>query len=523
MPRDIDSRSAGDRRTIRAIPTEVLCQIFRAAKDIQRFTKLDDVNGRYPSFDQITISHVCRQWRDNALGLPELWTSLLIIRDSYKWDHIDMFLQRSQSQPLDIIIRWCPRRYEDEVTGANFAVPILSVLSMLSLHSHRWRSFDLIGDTGNAVNFTLAVLRPLRVPLLRRLSLKYITPPNEGRSAPWQIMSPIAPFEVFGAQLEELSIAEAFVDWGNPVFTGPNSTGLDFTGLRSLILCNGFIPVGPTMPQLFSILSRCPNLTMLHCGAFPDESPIQLFDVKLSALQSLELMWYNNEHVAALLHHLSAPKLRSFSLKCALSLAGSVLNALMERPPLLEWAPTPLPDTLSFLQRLRALRTRTPMAFLPAQWRHGFYERLQDIHVLILENMSAQNDKDLPTALVDLVSGTPANHGSASTTPAVLLPHLTTLVLMSPQSGLLRPFVEGRRDAGVPLKRLFANFASDHPALEVEWLRQNLEVVGTVRQFLENGDGNVETWLALDTEPVDTARFVELCAEVGCVVYPRPA
>ncbi|TFY75161.1 hypothetical protein EWM64_g8852 [Hericium alpestre] len=523
-PIAIDSRSAGDRRTIRAIPTEVLCQIFRAAKDIQRFTKLDDVNGRYPSFDQITISHVCRQWRDNALGLPELWTSLLIVRDSYLWDRIETFLERSKSQPLDIIIRWCPRKYRDELDDDNVAVPILAVFSVLILHSHRWRSLDLVADTGTAVNFALALFRPLRVPLLRRLNLKYITAkPNEVAYRPWTTMNRVIPFELFGARLEELSVGSAFIDWDPCILTA-----LDFTRLKSLNLASIWSEYSPTLPQLFTILSKCPNLTMLACHVFRDEEPVQIPSaLELPALLSLELTWGGPSGLAFFLRHLCAPNLRSFSLIWAYSWPGSILNLLMERPLGLDWVPTPLPATPSLLQNMHAVRMRTILSSgTPEQWRVAFYERLRNVRALVLENRRRAwpNGKDLQTALSDLIIIRVApNHTVTGIAPAVLLPHLTTLVLMTPEAGILRPFVAGRRNAGVPLRRLFADFAPDHSKLEIEWLKQNLEVVGTVEKFLENGEGNVETWLALDTEPVGTARFVELCADVSCVVSPGPA
>ncbi|TFY82958.1 hypothetical protein EWM64_g1055 [Hericium alpestre] len=510
-PVDVDN-PATKRCYIRAVPTEVLCEIFRTAQHTQRFPRIDDLNGRYPFLVQISISHVCRHWRDISLQLPDLWTTLLIVRDRIHFDFLDAFLQRSQSQPLDIIVRWCPRRYEDEVMGtpeASFAVPVLSVLSMLITHSPRWRSLDLIADTGDAVNFVLEQLRPLRVPLLRRLGLQYITAvPHETRYEPWQNMDPGVPFDLFGAQLEELSIGAAYVDWDYPI-----SDALGLTGLKSLTLGNTFTEVNPTIPQLFTILSGCPNLTTLVCGAVDDE-PIQLsIPIELGALQSLEFTSKDTPvQLFTFLQNLSAPMLRSFSLKSDV-LSGKTVNALMGRELDLEWTPTPLPTAPSFLQRICALRIRTPMTYLTEQWRLAFYERMQDVRVLILESTPDADPDGLKTALSDLVNVAPPNSAS----PAALLPNLTTLVVTAPEPGLLRPFVEGRKNAGLPLKRLFSDFAADISRPEVGWLEKNLEVLGITERFRAKGDGNVEAWLALDAEPVGTVRARELCTDVGCL------
>ncbi|TFY73881.1 hypothetical protein EWM64_g10130 [Hericium alpestre] len=388
---------------------------------------------------------------------------------------------------------------------------------MLNLHSYRWRSFDLVADRGDAVDSALALFRPLRVPSLRRLRVSNITAQRsyEVGYAPGRHMDPVVPFEQFGAHIEELTVGSAFVNWDDRILEC-----LDFSGLKSLNMSSMYIKVGPTMVQLFNILSKSPNLTTLVCNTFEgQEHPPLPFIVELPALRSLDFVWCGINRLTDFLQHLSAPNLRCFSLKWFCSMTMGIISTLMELdpdPPEID-APTPLPAT-SFLQRLHALRISTPTSSGPERRRLLFYERMQDVRALVLETTTESIPDALQLALSELVRGRPPHHTSTSITPAVLLPHLTTLILMTAEAGLLRPFVEGRKNIGVPLKRLFADFASDYPMLEMEWLKQNLEVVGTVEKFWENEDGNLETWLALDAEPLDTARFAELCADVGCVV-----
>ncbi|TFY74037.1 hypothetical protein EWM64_g9975 [Hericium alpestre] len=254
---------------------------------------------------------------------------------------------------------------------------------MLNLHSYRWRSFDLVADRGDAVDSALALFRPLRVPSLRRLRVSNITAQRsyEVGYAPGRHMDPVVPFEQFGAHIEELTVGSAFVNWDDRILEC-----LDFSGLKSLNMSSMYIKVGPTMVQLFNIVSKSLNLTTLVCNTFEgQEHPPLPFIVELPALRSLDFVWCGINRLTDFLQHLSAPNLRCFSLKWFCSMTMGIISTLMEfgpDPSEID-APTPLPAT-SFLQRLHALRISTPTSSGPERRRLLFYERTQALQGVAL-------------------------------------------------------------------------------------------------------------------------------------------
>ncbi|KAG8909585.1 hypothetical protein FRC02_007716 [Tulasnella sp. 418] len=118
------------------LPTELLEFFFFFA------TQRD---GNYPEVysSPFTLTLVSRRWRAIAIEYPGIWSNVHIKgHDSHL--KIDVWLQRSKSLPLDIAIHPCKTKQ------------ITSIIEILLLHSHRWRTFYLVEDYQS--------VRPKKVP-----------------------------------------------------------------------------------------------------------------------------------------------------------------------------------------------------------------------------------------------------------------------------------------------------------------------------------------------------------------------
>ncbi|EPS98416.1 hypothetical protein FOMPIDRAFT_1094423, partial [Fomitopsis schrenkii] len=80
---------------IAVLPPETLCAIFSHATDI---ASRDASNKAAACYSMISISHVCKHWREVALGCPILWSTLHF--DAMPPQCIAEFLRRSQEVPL---------------------------------------------------------------------------------------------------------------------------------------------------------------------------------------------------------------------------------------------------------------------------------------------------------------------------------------------------------------------------------------------------------------------------------------
>ena len=123
---------------INRIPTELVGEIFshylRAkANPPQRFSRL---TFQSHVSSPVTISHVCRHWRDVSLSMATLWSSLRILRpDVDLIPMIQLWLARAGDCPLSLSLR----QGEDE-DHAHVAVE--KILSLLLSRAHLWKVVD---------------------------------------------------------------------------------------------------------------------------------------------------------------------------------------------------------------------------------------------------------------------------------------------------------------------------------------------------------------------------------------------
>ena len=116
----------------------------------------------------LVLAMICKDWRDIALSLPQLWSSVNIIikSDELMFPQLPLvrqWLERSRSSPLSFNI------YNDTI-GEKPSTLLVSILRLYISHIHRWRSVGLLAD--HLPDDFLEEMASLNAPLLENIYLR---------------------------------------------------------------------------------------------------------------------------------------------------------------------------------------------------------------------------------------------------------------------------------------------------------------------------------------------------------------
>ncbi|KAJ7511660.1 hypothetical protein B0H11DRAFT_1952479 [Mycena galericulata] len=173
---------------IRRIPPEIICEIFAWMPQSSR--RIDDTPVEQPPW---WLGHICRSWREIALGDSRLWRSFNILHTpahphqaAYPQSMIETQLLRSANTTLAIKLHW--REYD--------AYDDNPALTTLLASSNRWGSILLRTQGKTSRTALLDVLRGLKGQLSQLQTLEFGSDGNEeyssGSSVQWDAFS-IAP------------------------------------------------------------------------------------------------------------------------------------------------------------------------------------------------------------------------------------------------------------------------------------------------------------------------------------------
>jgi len=116
---------------VRRVPAELICEIFSWTSPRPR--KIGENSVAQPPWH---LGHICRSWRDTALGNTLLWNSISILHSSrhphqntFPLSMIETQLFRSANTPLVLDFDW-----DQMVSGDSL------LLALLVLHCERWSS-----------------------------------------------------------------------------------------------------------------------------------------------------------------------------------------------------------------------------------------------------------------------------------------------------------------------------------------------------------------------------------------------
>ena len=277
-----------------------------------------------PISQSISLSHVCRQWRQISLSMPSLWTfiHLSLPLSKNQLACVRTCIIRSRNHPLDIYMDFRDPSWDwDEAShifGCNAMDDIMRLL--LVPQAARWRSIELLTDTWAPIfTFLSSTVAIESVPLLQTIRLARC---NEYFVAQGQVFRPAnlaLPVAWFrgGASLchlRHVSLSGVHVDWAR--------SGL--TGLRELELRYHARDVMPTLSEFRRILcanAELKRLVILGWGPQMDHAlenergSDDLQKIDLPRLEELEFGFVNVAYAIDLLSLFILPNLRVLSVE----------------------------------------------------------------------------------------------------------------------------------------------------------------------------------------------------------------
>ncbi|KAG8942303.1 hypothetical protein FRC03_003341 [Tulasnella sp. 419] len=281
---------------IHKLPFDILYDIFKLAVSMHISIKTAEM--------AFTFSHVCRRWRQYALDIPTLWTTIGFTRKTrhQTWERQKAFLERSKDSPLLIVI-YGPRGWDSIGLSASAVAGILRVINP---HLHRWRSLTIFLHL-KGVKVICDQLRHACAPALKRLVINPLTLQTKESPRPSKCQ-----FHIFGGGLPNLE------DWESPFPVMPSpSLSPRMDNLRRLLIRddNEERRQRIKLEGIISMLAKCPRLERLslsfHYPLEFDPSRQQMVpQISLPHLSSLDNMSLHSWHIVPILIFIKAPSLR---------------------------------------------------------------------------------------------------------------------------------------------------------------------------------------------------------------------
>jgi len=103
---------------IRKLPPEMLCEIFSYRVDRRRCFYVTEAPMR--------LSFVCNKWRNVAISIPQLWSSIFLRYQSVATEMLGAWLSRSGIYPLTLYIG--SHHHEDDDVAAYFTARIAGMM-----------------------------------------------------------------------------------------------------------------------------------------------------------------------------------------------------------------------------------------------------------------------------------------------------------------------------------------------------------------------------------------------------------
>lgn len=143
------------------LPTELLVEIFRHARADDPCDAYKE-KYRYP----VALSHVCRYWREVAVGAPTLWTSIRILARYTEVTTQAALIYMERSKTCPIFLTW----FTDPTD-------VLAVIGGVIIPgAERWQRITLIAGSKIAPDALLAAMEPLDFPILQDVEISSCGP-----------------------------------------------------------------------------------------------------------------------------------------------------------------------------------------------------------------------------------------------------------------------------------------------------------------------------------------------------------
>ena len=224
--------------------------------------------------DVVTLTHVCRAWREVFVSRSSLWTNF----DCSDEEKTRVYLERSKSSPINLSLDLLVR---DDI------VPCDPFFQIIPHATGRLKSLFVVGLTGGVEVVTSHLSHP--APLLERLSIR--------SEPPLTLRHPVLPSALFDGDLSSLHVlrlecVHTKLPWKNMV--NLTSFTLSYTPEE--------IPVG----QFLDFFESAPRLEVIELYfAIPKTGTQNGRVVSLECLKSMHIK--NEDPPSVLLDHLLSP------------------------------------------------------------------------------------------------------------------------------------------------------------------------------------------------------------------------
>lgn len=264
----------------RKLPSEIISAILLSVLE-----NSSEDNDEYPA--PTTISLVCREWREIALGTPRLWASVRI-RGEHGLAIASLWLERAKYAPVTIQCSFM--LLPSEV--------VLNALDLVVRHLHHTVELDIEPFDDEEYDLVISSLsKP--APILQVLRIRSVTEDDD-----YWVVNDATARSLFAGEsplnLRSLSIVSPCSQWPQGLF--PHLTELDLTAL------------GDTdTTRTLRLLESAPHVATLKLQVFGQEWRSNDMVITLPALRYLTINgWINQIYYA--LNHFDLPGLYSLSV-----------------------------------------------------------------------------------------------------------------------------------------------------------------------------------------------------------------
>ncbi|KZT73800.1 hypothetical protein DAEQUDRAFT_354780 [Daedalea quercina L-15889] len=441
-----------------------------------------DDDDEKPPFE-VTVSHVCKLWRDVAINTPTLWSGL-DFSEGLPYTKSAVYLGRSKGAPLDISID-VTKDEEDEETNLNDPVPALAelmvcsdeleaILKLIIPHVSHWRSLELMVSEYVLMHSALLQMGACAcAPMLEVLQLYHYEDSEEGEETftpPKFKQQDFVLFHGHAPKLTHVALWGVHLDWAASTF---------LSGLVELELAYHAKDVRPPFRDFARILRDSPEIeTLTLCQSGPVGGPVEWLEsvlgpdamqtgepsepeacttLALPSLKNLVVAFLEPEYSKHLVERLALPSLASLAIDLE-EADGTALLQTLTRP-----SPTTGKSVLGGLQALKIAGVQCEEGTVIAD----AYAALTNLTALNL-NFDFVSTRWYDALIVQWES-------VASSSKDPLLPKLDSLTTTGLPGKDVRKLIEVRMAMGRPLKQVFMNQDDDLEDEDEEWIKKNVD------------------------------------------------
>ncbi|KAJ7212156.1 hypothetical protein GGX14DRAFT_447706 [Mycena pura] len=464
---------------------------------------------------QVLVSHVCRHWRQIALGSHTLWTTLRFGFEGHlNVEKAQAWLERANGLPLDIYID-CTRAHDptqddeklddpqppavqpldlgigiivsfDHATGTITTEPsvpvqeeeelepcisledLITIMDLLIPHVQEWRIFEV---TVNIYKYVYEVLSRLAqcpsAPLLEEFGLYNYEESEETETfEPAELATAFLPFHGIAPKLTITAFWGVHVAWDE---------SLSFLkGLRDIELAYHVRDVRPSFETFRAIIDNSPELEVLTlCFSGPTGD---LEVIQMPSLRTLVLCYLELEYLQPLVRSFVLPALEDLTLE-------------LQDEDYTEFVKQLVGPAQGQTRSLLAGLTTLKLAGLPCD------DNSSDLFMAQLENLKKL---DVNSAGEEIRFFEMLQKLQPSGKGVLYCPKLNSLRVAGIEGKELRRLVSIRKTAGMPLSTVSVGNRDFVSPKDEKWLRANLDTF----DFFEPSDSE-EEMVEVDDDEMD--------------------